>query len=103
MTIASSRVGLTLNANLLPGKVVIPEGRCGRSGNKRDSAATLCVSSAPDWRRPERESGAANEQFPAIRERQLFRHLPRGLGGDVGGQSRPCAGLWRGCVDREGG
>src|SRR5258708_20659719 len=36
---------------------------------------------------------------PAVRERQLRRHLPGGVGGDGGGQSWPRAGLWRRSLD----
>jgi len=36
---------------------------------------------------------------PAIRQRQLFRHLPGGLGRHGRGQSRPRARLWRGQLD----
>ena len=74
-------------------------GRCGRSGNKRDSAAPL-RQFCPRWRRPDepeavRQDEQSPERSPAVRERQLFRNLPRGLGGDVRGQSRACAGLRR--------
>ena len=40
---------------------------------------------------------------PAIRERQLRRHLPGGLGGDGGGQPGFGAGLRRGSLDEAGG
>ena len=83
---ATSRVELTLDANLLPSKVVFPEEGKMRpirqqTGQRRYPRVSF-ASMANDLMK---QKAVRHERSPAIRKRQLFRHLPRGLGGDVRG------------------
>ena len=55
--------------------------------------------SAARLRNPDESAPSDDHQSPAVCERQLCRHLPGGVGGDGGGQSRARARLWRRSLD----